>query len=68
MQRRASLTTSDTASDQKSRRPFGLRRRRAVCGVAAPQRCSPLHRLVAAPCIRPAAASNAARVGFEIVS
>ncbi len=74
MQRRASLTTSDVACGQKSRRPCGLRRHRA-----ARQRAAPLPRCVsevlseakdalrsiacvAAPCIRPADAGNAAHV------
>ena len=58
MQRRASLTTRDTACGQKSRRPSGLRRQQAGCRVAAPRRCIPRHRLVPAPCIRPTAAAT----------
>jgi hypothetical protein len=73
MQRRASVTTSDAARGQKSRRPFGSRRHRAAFGgTAAALRLlsDALRRIacVAAPCIQPAGAGNAARVGFEIVS
>ena len=45
MQRIASLTTSDTAIRRETTRPFGLRRDRGVCCVAAPRRCYLLHRL-----------------------
>ncbi|HRT94638.1 MAG TPA: hypothetical protein P5532_09475, partial [Planctomycetota bacterium] len=45
MQRRASLTANDVACGQKMRRPFGWRRQRGACRVAAPQRCSPWYRL-----------------------
>jgi len=73
MQRRASLTTSDAACGQKTWRPFGLWRHRAAFGgTAAALRLldDALRRIacVAAPCIQPADAGNAARVGFEIVS
>ena len=68
MQRRASLTTSDTARGQKSRRPFGLRRSGASAALRLLSDALRRIACVAAPCIRPADAGNAARVGFEIVS
>jgi len=39
---RASVTTSDEEMRRNRRRPFGLRRQGAVCGVAPPQHISPL--------------------------
>jgi hypothetical protein len=39
------LSTSDTAIRRETARPYGLRRDRGVCYVAAPRRCCLLHRL-----------------------
>ena len=68
MQRRASLTTSDAASGQKTCVPSGCGGSRPSAALRLLSDALRCIACVAAPCIQPAVASNAARVGFEIVS